>query len=313
MTIRDRPTEVPVPSPQHQLLARVMPVVRRRGEVGDADVLRRRVLAEQARAATDPPARTVRGCEVTTRADLGFPVHELRVRGTDPGRAVLYLHGGGYVAHADPGHWRYVVRLARRLDARVVLPAYPLAPQWTWRDSHPAVLSLFEQLAIESPRGVVLAGDSAGGGFALALAQQLAARPGPQPTHLVLLSPWLDLTNAAPGTAEANARDPWLRLTRLRLAGSWWAGGDDETRPEVSPLYGDPAGLPPTLMFCGTLDTFHPQCRELVHRAEGTGWDLAYVEEPDLLHVFPILPVPEAAHALATTLEFLAEPGAGRG
>jgi acetyl esterase/lipase len=280
-----------VPSPQHQFLARVVPVLRRRGEVDDADALRRRVLAEQARAVTDPPARTVRGCEVTTRTDLGFPVHELRVRGTDPGRAVLYLHGGGYVAHADPGHWRYVVRLARRLDARVVLPVYPLAPQWTWRDSHPAGLSLFEQLAIESPRGVVLAGDSAGGGFALALAQQLAARPEPQPTHLVLLSPWLDLTNAVLGTAEANARDPWLRLTRLRLAGSWWAGGDDETRPEVSPLYGDPAGLPPTLMFCGTLDTFHPQCRELVRRAEGTGWDLAYVEEPDLLHVFPILPV----------------------
>ena len=302
-----------MPSPQHQFLARVVPVLHRRGEVDDADALRRRVLAEQARAATDPPARTVRGCEVTTRTDLGFPVHELQVRGTDSGRAVLYLHGGGYVAHADPGHWRYVVRLARRLDARVVLPVYPLAPQWTWRDSHPAVLSLFEQLAIESPRGVVLAGDSAGGGFALALAQQLAARPGPQPTHLVLLSPWLDLTNAAPGTAEANARDPWLRLTRLRLAGSWWAGGDDETRPEVSPLYGDPAGLPPTLMFCGTLDTFHPQCRELVRRAEGTGWDLAYVEEPDLLHVFPILPVPEAGPALATTLEFLAEPGSGRG
>ena len=74
-----------MPSPQHQFLARVVPVLRRRGEVDDADALRRRVLAEQARAATDPPARTVRGCEVTTRTDLGFPVHELRVRGTDRG------------------------------------------------------------------------------------------------------------------------------------------------------------------------------------------------------------------------------------
>ena len=230
----------------------------------------------------------MRGCEVTTRTDLGFPVHELRVRGTDGARRALPARRG-LRRPRRPGARRYVVRLARRLDARVVLPVYPLAPQWTWRDSHPAVLSLFEQLAIESPRGAVLAGDSAGGGFALALAQQLAARPGPQPTHLVLLSPWLDLTNAAPGTAEANARDPWLHPAPARGV---VVGRRRRRDPaEVSPLYGDPAGLPPTLMFCGTLDTFHPQCRELVRRAEGTGWDLAYVEEPDLLHVFPT-PVP---------------------
>lgn len=294
-----------MPSLQHQFLARAVPRVRRSPAVEDPGEVRRLTLDEQAKADTAPPARVLHGCEVGTLAGCGFPVHDLKVAGTDPRRSVVYLHGGGYVAHADRKHWKYVATLAERLDARIVFPLYPLAPGSTWRDSHPQMLSLFERVAIESPHGVTLAGDSAGGGYALALAEQLALRAGPQPTHVVLLSPWVDLTNAAPGTAAAAARDPWLRPSRLRLYATWWSGGDDETRPELSPLYGELSGLPPTLMFCGTLDTLYPQCRDLADRARGRGWELTYVEEPDLLHVYPILPVPEARRALATTLDFL--------
>ena len=294
-----------MPSVQHQFLARVIPKVRRSSEVENPEEVRRTKLAEQAKADTTPPPRVVAGCDVTTLDGAGFTVYDLKVTGTTPQRTVLYLHGGGYVSHADRVHWKYVVALAERVDARIVFPVYPLAPQFTWRDSHPQLLSLFERLAIESPRGVTLIGDSAGGGYALSLAQQLAARPGPQPTHVVLISPWVDLTNAAPGTAAAATRDPWLRLSRLRLSAEWWSGGDDLTRPELSPLYGDLTGLPPTLMFCGTLDTLFPQCRELAERAHEQGWDLTYVEEPDLLHVYPILPLPEAKAALGRTSAFL--------
>lgn len=294
-----------MPSIKHQIHARVIPRVRRSREATDPALVRRERLAAQAKTRTGPPTRVVRGCVVSTLDGPGFPVHDLRAAGSAPQRSVLYLHGGGYVEHAGRVHWKYAVTLARRLDARILLPVYPLAPEFTWRDSHPQMLDLFEQVAIESPRGVTIAGDSAGGGYALALAEQLAGRTGPQATHLLLHSPWVDLTNSVAGTTQANARDPWLRLSRMRLSASWWAGGDDETRPELSPMCGDLTGLPPTLVFCGTLDTLVPQCRELARRAAGAGWDLTYVEEPDLLHVYPILPIPEARKALATTLAFL--------
>ena len=250
-----------------------------------------------------------RGLEVTSLDGSGFPVHDLRVAGVRPGRTLLYLHGGGFVSPLDRAHWRYVARLARRFDLRVVLPEYPLAPAHSWRDSHEALLRLFEQVAIESPGGVVLAGDSAGGGYALALAQAIAARPGPQPTRLVLVSPWVDLTDQTPGTVEAAGRDPWLKLSRLRLFGQWWAGDDDVTRAEVSPLNGDLTGLPPALMWCGTHDLLQPQCRLLADRAAAQAWDLRYVEEPGLIHVYPILPVPEARRALAELTDFLGRPG----
>ncbi len=247
----------------------------------------------------------MRGCDVSPVAGYPFRVFSLQVAGSSPQRTVLYLHGGGYVGQVDRFHWRYVAALARRLDVRVVVPAYPLAPEHTWRDAHPPLVDLCEQVAIESPRGVVLAGDSAGGGLALALVQQLARRPGPQPTHLVLVSPWVDLTSSTPGTPQASARDPWLRLSKLKLYASWWAGDDDPARPEVSPLFGELAGLPPTQVLCGTRDTLWPQVADLVRRASAAGAPVTYHEERDLIHVYPLLPVPEARRALDQVVAWL--------
>ena len=294
-----------MPSIRHQILSRAIPKVRKSSEVEDVDRARQWKLAEHAKAETAPPTKLVNGCEVSLIHGHGFPIYDLMVSGTSPQRSVIYLHGGGHVSHADRVHWKYVVTLARRLDARIIFPVYPLAPEFTWRDSNPELLSLFEHIAIESPRGVTLAGDSAGGGYALAIAQQLALRAGPQPTHVVLISPWLDLTNSAPGMAEALMRDPWLKMSWLRLCADWWAGGDELNRAELSPLYGELSSLPPTLMFCGTRDTLYPACRQLAERARSQGWDLTYVEERDLLHVYPILPIPEAKTALTQLVDFL--------
>jgi acetyl esterase/lipase len=219
-------------------------------------------------------------------------------------RTVLYLHGGGFVSGPDRLHWRYAARLARRLGVRVVLPAYPLTPTHTWKDATPPLVDLFEQLAVESPHGVVLMGDSAGGGLAMLLAQQVARRPGPQPTHLVMFAPWVDLTGETPGTGEAARRDPWLNLTKLRIYGSWWGAGDPPDQ-EASPLANDVAGLPPTLLFCGTRDLLHPQSVALVAAARAAGAPLTYVEGAGLLHVYPILPIPEARAAFDRVEAFL--------
>lgn len=293
-----------MPSLQHQLLTRVIPLVRRSGEVRDPEALRRAVIAARPAQPPVPPARLLRDFTLTQVEGYGFPVFSLQLAGTSPQRTVVYLHGGGYVSDVDRFHWRFVATVARRLGVRVVLPAYPLAPEHTWRDAHPPLLSLCEQVAIESPHGIVLMGDSAGGGLALALAQQLVRRPGPQPTRVVLLSPWVDLTGTTPGTAEASVRDPWLRRSKIDLYASWWAGGD-VSAPEVSPLFGELAGLPPVMVFSGTRDTLWPQAAELVRRAEAAGVNVTYREEPDLLHVYPILPVPEAKRALDELVSWL--------
>lgn len=300
-----------MPSRRHQLLAWVVPRLRRSRELDSVEAERARI--ERWHKTLDPalPTRAVRGFEkkfivVTELVDDRIPAYVLSPRHREPERTVFYLHGGGYVAGIDPFHVRYAARLATALNARVVVPDYPLAPEHTWTDSHDALADLAARWAKDSDE-LVLAGDSAGGGYALALAQTLRDRGGPQAERLLLISPWVDLTTSTPETAAFSEPDPWLFLGKLTAYAGWWAGAPaDLGRHEVSPALGDLAGLPKALMFCGTRDTLAPGCRLLARRAAEAGWDLTYVERPGLIHVYPLLPfIPEADEAWAETLEFL--------
>ncbi|WP_170219487.1 alpha/beta hydrolase fold domain-containing protein [Nocardioides litoris] len=306
-----------MPSLVHDLLAWAIPRLRGSGDLDDADAERARI--ERWHAGLDRSLPTGRLSRTSTRYDVRttdepFPVHTLRPRGARPRTTVLYLHGGGYVAPADPVHVRYALRLARHLDAEVVLPDYPLAPEHTWRDSHDALVDLLTGLAATQDR-VVVAGDSAGGGLALAVAQTVRDRGGRQPSHLVLHAPWADLTTTS-ADREARAHDavdPWLFLSKLEAYAAWWAGDPaDLRRPEVSPAHADLTGLPPTIVFCGTRDLLVRDARLLADRAAALpgggedGWDLTYLEAPDLIHVFGILPgLPEARRAWRHTTAFL--------
>ena len=299
-----------MPSVRHQLLATVIPKVRRSRELESEPVERARVEAWHRTLDRSLPTRAVprfaKRWDVAVE-DLGFPSYVLTPRGRRVTRTLYYVHGGGFMAPIDAFHVRYATRLADAIGARVVMPDYPLAPEHTWRDSHDA---LVEDLARWSagPGGVVLAGDSAGGGLALALALSVRDRGLAPATHLVLHAPWVDLTTStAEETRAADAIDPWLFLGKVEAYAGWWAGSpDDLGRPEVSPALADLSGLPRALMLHGTRDLLAPGCRLLVRRAAEAGWDLTSVEEADLIHVYGLLPIaPEARRAFGQVVEFV--------
>jgi acetyl esterase/lipase len=303
-----------VPSRRHDLLARAVPKLRKSRELDDPARERARVERWHATlpSALDRPLPTTlvprfarRFSSVTEELD-GYAVHTIAPRHTPVTRTLLWVHGGGFTAPMDPLHVRFVCRLARRLGVRVVLPDYPLAPEHTWRDSFDSMLSLAARLAGDADP-LLIAGDSAGGGYALALTLAMRDAGGPTADRVLLLSPWVDLSTSTPETPEFAARDPWLFLGKIRLYAEWWAGSADElTRPEVSPALADVHGLPRTLMLCGTRDALAPGCRLLHRRAEEAGWDLTYLEEPDLIHVYPLMPaIPEAARAWKQIVSFL--------
>ncbi|MEI2821217.1 MAG: alpha/beta hydrolase [Marmoricola sp.] len=184
-------------------------------------------------------------------------------------RTLFYVHGGSYNGNAAAQHFSLVRRLAARCNLRVIFPDYPLAPDFPWTSSHPQMSALLSGLAAEGP--VVLAGDSAGGGYALSLAMSLATPLDGAGSHplesMVLISPWLDVSCSAPGIEEAAEWDPWLRLDRARVYGQWWAGDPTHTsRWEVSPLHGSLANLPRTLAFQGTRDILCPETDSCVTR-----------------------------------------------
>ncbi len=305
-----------MPSRRHALLAWAVPKVRGSRELDSPERERARIErwhATWGQVQPELPSARIRGFDkdvaVTTETLSGpagdFSAHVLTPRGVSITRTLFYVHGGGFVAPMDRTHVAYATRLARALGARVVMPAYPLTPEHTVHDSFEALADLAARWAGEGP--LVLAGDSAGGGYALALAQRLRDRGGPQPSHLLLISPWVDLTTSTPDTDALDAIDPWLFIGKLRAYAEWWAGSPDALGcPEASPALADLDGLPPALMFCGTRDLLVAGCRLLADRAAPSTWDLTYVEAPDLIHVYPILPLlPERHEAWRRTLDFL--------
>ena len=307
-----------MPSLQHAAVARVVPRLRTNLPVDDVPAMRAALIEENRRHQEGAPPRVRRHHAVEVSAapgSVGFPVHTLwhtagREEVRVPERTLFYVHGGAYIRPSSPWHWRYATRLAREIGAKAVLPAYPLAPEFTVEDSFDAMLELLEQTIAGSPQGVVLAGDSAGGGYALALAEAVRDRGTTPPTHLLLHAPWVDLTGEAPGTVEAAARDPWLSHDHLAVYAELWAGSRDALRdPRVSPGLGDLSGLPPALVFAGTRDLLQPGCDALFARAEAADWELEYVVAPGLIHVYPLLPIPEARAAFAHAVGFLGTTG----
>lgn len=298
-----------MPSRRHEFLATAIPKLRKARELDTDAAERARVERWHAGLDRSLPSKAVprfrRRFSVVTE-DLGFPSFTIRPRHQDVTRTIYYVHGGGFMAPIDGFHVRYATRLATALGARVVMPDYPLAPEHSWRDSHEALVEHAARWAKE-PGGIVVAGDSAGGGIALALALALRDRGLPQPTHLVLHAPWVDLTESTPDTAVVALQDPWLKITKLRAYAEWWAGSaDDLARPEVSPALADLSGLPPAILLYGTRDLLAPGCRLLAARAADTDWKLTTVEEPGLVHVYGLLPlVPEAGRAFRQVVEFL--------
>ncbi|MEU2349883.1 alpha/beta hydrolase [Modestobacter sp. NPDC049651] len=258
-----------------------------------ADRARERLAAPK--GSTEPPARLRKRHDVRSRLVDGFPVHTVLPRGRTPQRAALYLHGGAYVSAIARQHWALIGALADA-GVRVEVPHYGLAPQHTYRDAHPFLTEVYRQLLDETD-AVTIAGDSAGGGLALGLAQTLPAAGLPQPRRLVLLSPWLDLTLGHPDLPAVEARDPWLSSAGLRVAAASWAGGDDPTQPRLSPGNGPLDGLAPIDVFVGTHEICLPDVQLLIERAraaEALGQAEICV---DAVHVYPLTPTPEGRAA----------------
>ena len=124
---------------------------------------------------------------------------------------------------------------------------------------------------------------------------------------LVLYAPWVDVTMTNPRIEEVQRRDRVLRVPGLAWAGRAWAADLDPTDPRVSPLYGDPAGLPPMRIFQGDADIVGPDVIEFARKAARAGVDVRLRVEPDGFHVYVLgVPtIPEAVAALDRSARFI--------
>jgi acetyl esterase/lipase len=291
-------------------LVRYAPSIRRaHHQYATASATRAAMIALRAGPPTHQPPASLgwRTDVVAGVSPDGWPLYEVRPRGGRSAADLLFLHGGAYFREMRDWHWRFVERLVRAVKVTVLVPIYPLAPVGTADSIVPAVVGLARDVLRTPGRPVFLAGDSAGAGMALAVAQELATSDQRRLAGLLLISPWVDVACDDPGLAVRAPLDPWLQAPGLRAAGDAYRGSLRPDHPWVSPIHGDLRALPPLLVLSGTDDILTADAHRLATAVSTTGGELELVEAPRMIHDYALHPTPEGRAARAHIAAWLQE------
>jgi epsilon-lactone hydrolase len=251
-----------------------------------------------------------RGTTVTGQHLGGVPAEVVSVGSPDPRPTVVHFHGGGYCIGSARTIRGWAAHLSAQAGCRVVLPEYRLAPE----HRYPAGLQDARSVvaALEGP--VVLSGDSAGGGLALALVLSMRDEGKALPAGCILLSPWLDL-------GRDRRADPGLVREDVLLTPDWldacahaYAAPEAWADPSVSPLLAAHSGLPPLLVQAGTSELLAPDAERLAASASAAGTDVTYTRWPRMWHDFALQPglLAAADSALAQAAWFVGTVTTGR-
>lgn len=214
----------------------------------------------------------------------------------------MYLHGGGYVVGSARLYRGLAGRLARTTGSAVLVPDYALAPERPFPAAVDDALAAWRALigAVGKDQRIWLAGDSAGGGLALSLAQQLCMGRDPVPAALALISPWTDLTASGSSVRDNAARDHYLSAHLLTPVAQTYLQGHDPRDARASPLFGALGRLPPLTVHVCDSEILRDDSLRLVAGVQAAGGSVRLRHFPDLPHVFhafaPI--IPEARQAI---------------
>ncbi|SPM32009.1 PE domain-containing protein [Mycobacterium terramassiliense] len=209
------------------------------------------------------------------------------------GDYVVAIHGGAFILPPTILHWLDYTVMAYQTGATIEVPIYPLMQQGgTAGTVVPAMAGLISsEIAAHGASHVSVIGDSAGGTLALAAVESMVANNETVPASMVLLSPWLDVSDTNPNIGFVH--DPLLPPlgTGAQQIGKIWAGGLPENNPLVSPLYGSLKGLPPTYVYSGSLDSVAPDALVLQQEAAVAGAPISFVLATGGIHDWVLLTV----------------------
>jgi acetyl esterase/lipase len=225
----------------------------------------------------------------------GVRAIELTVEGQatgDPVRYVdvLYFHGGGYVAGSARTGTHLAAELARRAGGRALSVDYRLAPEHPFpaavEDGLAAYAGLLESGA--RPGRVVVAGDSAGGGLAVATLLAARERGLPQPAAVAAFSPWADLTRSGASMRTKDGADPLFSHAAMGWYADRYIPNGDRSAPLASPVFASLAGLPPLLIQVGSHEVLLDDAVRLAAAAGRDDVDVTLRVAPEGTHVFQL-------------------------
>jgi epsilon-lactone hydrolase len=268
-------------------------------------VTERRAAAES--VASQPPP----GTSVDPVDAGGVPAEWVAAPGADSDRVLLYLHGGAYQIGSPGTHRNMVALLSGAARARVLSVGYRLAPEHPFPAAvDDAVAAYRWLLAAGTDRSVLaLAGDSAGGGLALASLVALRDAGVPMPAAVVVMSPWTDLALTGESLRTRADVDVLIKPGGMAETAQAYLAGQDPRHPYASPLYADLHGMPPMLIHVGDAEVILDDSTRLAARARAHGVDVTlevWEEMPHVWHAFAGM-LPEADQAIERIGSWLTE------
>ncbi|XAS74145.1 alpha/beta hydrolase [Micrococcaceae bacterium Sec5.1] len=253
---------------------------------------------------------TVRDDVTHTPAELGGrPARLYEPDSPRPGRVILYLHGGGYVMGSLDSHGRLMSHLAHHTASPVYGLDFRRAPEHPFPAAIEDAQAAYDGLVNMGWSGdqIILAGDSAGGGLALAIMASLRDAGKQQPAGGMIFSPWLDLALTSDSMDRLAAKDPWTTKATLELFGSYYAGNVSRDDPRLSPLYMDFSGIAPLLIHVSSTEILFDDATRARDRAVAAGADVELQSWDGVPHVFQLFAgnLPEADESLSIAAAWL--------
>jgi epsilon-lactone hydrolase len=273
---------------------------------GETIAQQRKALESASRLALPP-----RGTRTEQVLAGGVPAEWVTTPGAATDRVLLYLHGGSYNAGSPRTHRALAARLSRASGARALTPDYRLAPEHRFPAAVEDATAVYRWLLANDirPERIVVAGDSAGGGLALALAVALRDAGEPLPAAVGCISPWTDLAGTGASMVTRAKADPILSPSANTPEARCYLGDADLRTPLASPLYADLHGLPPLLLQVGDDEILLDDSTRLAERAREAGVEVRLAVWPGMWHVWHAFApfVPEAQRAIDELGAFVRE------
>ncbi len=221
---------------------------------------------------------------------------------------VLYFHGGGYIFGSSRTHRAMLAQISALTGLPCCLPSYSKAPEDPFPRALEEVLRIYQALS-DRPGGLVLGGDSAGGGMALAVLAEVLRRGWEKPVGVFAFSPVTDLAFTGESIARNAKRDVMLPAFRAGELAGMYLNGHDPRDPRASPLYADFTGAPPVWVAAGDTEILLDDTRRIAELLRQTGADVQEVIEHDLPHVWPLFHnlLPEARATLRALARWITD------
>ncbi len=225
-------------------------------------------------------------------------------------RAILYLHGGGYVQGSITSHQDLAQRISSVSKTKVLILNYRLAPEHPFPAALEDSISAYEWLINSegyNPKNLIIAGDSAGGGLTLATLVKLRDQGISLPVAAVCLSPWTDLALTGDSMKLKIHEDPFVSPDGLMFDAGLYLGKNDPKNPLASPLFADFKGLPPLCIQVGSAEILLDDSTRLAKRAREAGVEVQLDIWEDMIHVFQAFAVmaPEGTEGINKIGEFI--------